>query len=92
MDRVPRTVLKLEESFGARPGQLGSHLPGRSGARTWSITYGGDESRPITRLIRGMAFSVSLAWRGCVRVTHRHLIRSLGAQTSRVAHSLPLPL
>ena len=26
-------------------------------------SLGGDESRPITRLIRGMAFSVSLAWR-----------------------------
>ena len=61
LDRVPRTVLKLATL----------RLDPANREATYREVWGpdldcdlrGDESRPITRLIRGMAFSVSLAWR-----------------------------
>jgi hypothetical protein len=61
LDRVPRAVLKL----AAR--RLDPADREATYREVWrpDLDYylRGDESRPITRLIRGMAFSVSLAWR-----------------------------
>jgi hypothetical protein len=61
LDRIPRAVLKL----------AALRLDPADRDTTYQEVWGpdldyflrGDESRPITRLIRGMAFSVSLAWR-----------------------------
>jgi hypothetical protein len=61
LDRVPRAVLRL----------AALRLDPADREATYREVWGpdldyylrGDESRPITRLIRGMAFSVSLAWR-----------------------------
>ena len=61
LDRLPRGVLKLATL----------RLDPADRETTYREVWGpdldyylkGDESRPITRLIRGMAFAVSLAWR-----------------------------
>ena len=61
LDRLPRGVLKLATL----------RLDPADRETTYEEVWGpdldyylkGDESRPITRLIRGMAFAVSLAWR-----------------------------
>ena len=61
LDRLPRGVLKLATLW----------LDPADRETTYREVWGpdldyflkGDESRPITRLIRGMAFAVSLAWR-----------------------------
>ena len=61
LDRVPRAFLKLA-ALRLDPADRETTY-----REVWGpdLDYflGGDESRPITRLIRGMAFSVSLAWR-----------------------------
>ena len=61
LDRVPRAVLKLA-ALRLDPADREATY-----REVWrpDLDYYlcGDESRPITRLIRGMAFSVSLAWR-----------------------------
>lgn len=61
LDRLPHAVLRLA-TLRLDPGDR---------ENTYREVWGpdldyylkGDESRPITRLIRGMAFAVSLAWR-----------------------------
>jgi hypothetical protein len=61
LDRVPRAVLKLA---ALRLDPADREATYREVWRPDLDYYlRGDESRPITRLIRGMAFSVSLAWR-----------------------------